>query len=54
VELFCDVAAIGDTWCNEVDFVIDAGPRPSDGSTICDLREEEPVLLRQGIGAFDW
>ena len=48
------MAAIGDTRCNEVAFVIDAGPRPSDGSTICDLREEEPVLLRQGIGATDW
>lgn len=50
VALFCDVAAIGDTWCGQVDFVIDAGPRPSDGSTICDMREDEPVLLRQGIG----
>jgi tRNA threonylcarbamoyl adenosine modification protein (Sua5/YciO/YrdC/YwlC family) len=54
VALFCDVAAIGDTWCKEVDFVIDAGPRPSDGSTICDMREEEPVLLRQGIGPLSW
>jgi tRNA A37 threonylcarbamoyladenosine synthetase subunit TsaC/SUA5/YrdC len=48
------VAAIGDTWCKEVDFVIDAGPRPSDGSTICDMREDEPVLLRQGIGPLSW
>lgn len=54
VALFCDIAAIGDTWCGQVDFVIDAGPRPSDGSTICDMREDEPVLLRQGIGPLSW
>jgi tRNA threonylcarbamoyl adenosine modification protein (Sua5/YciO/YrdC/YwlC family) len=47
---FCEVAEMGDAWCQQVDFVLDAGPRPSDGSTVLDIREDEPVLLRQGIG----
>lgn len=36
-------------WCENVDFVIDAGQRPIEGSTIYDL-VEEPTMLRQGLG----
>ena len=49
-QLVCDAAAIGDSWCNEVDFVIDAGERPLDGSTVYDLADNEPILVRLGIG----
>mmetsp|Transcript_41905 Transcript_41905/g.50254 ORF Transcript_41905/g.50254 Transcript_41905/m.50254 type:complete len:106 (+) Transcript_41905:385-702(+) len=37
-------------WYNNVDFIVDAGERPVDGSTIFDLTAEEPELLREGIG----
>ena len=48
-QLICDLQ-LGETWCTSVDFVLDAGPRPLDGSTVYDLREEEPALVREGIG----
>lgn len=38
------------SWYDEVDFCVDAGPRPVDGSTIFDLSTGEPELLRQGLG----
>ena len=39
----------GESWCQQVDFVVDAGERPSDGSTIYDLTGE-PTLIREGLG----
>mmetsp|Transcript_21719 Transcript_21719/g.47349 ORF Transcript_21719/g.47349 Transcript_21719/m.47349 type:complete len:325 (+) Transcript_21719:101-1075(+) len=39
----------GSSWCQQVDFVVDAGEKPADGSTIYDLTEE-PALLREGLG----
>ncbi|CAB9502791.1 yrdC domain containing (E. coli) [Seminavis robusta] len=40
------------SWCNQVDFVVDAGTRPYDGSTIFDLSATrgEPILVREGLG----
>jgi len=38
------------SWCNDVDFIIDAGPRPCVGSTIFDMTENEPQLVREGLG----
>jgi tRNA threonylcarbamoyl adenosine modification protein (Sua5/YciO/YrdC/YwlC family) len=40
------------SWYNQVDFVVDAGPRPSCGSTIFDLSgtRGEPILIREGLG----
>ncbi len=35
---------------NEVDLVIDAGPRISEPSTVVDLTEGVPVVIRQGKG----
>ncbi len=35
---------------NEVDLVIDAGPKVSDPSTVIDFSDGEPVILRQGKG----
>ncbi len=43
-------------WCDGVDFVLDAGDRPIDGSTVYDLSESDygggvaPALVRQGLG----
>jgi tRNA threonylcarbamoyl adenosine modification protein (Sua5/YciO/YrdC/YwlC family) len=41
------------SWCTEVDFVLDGGPRPSDGSTVYDLSGDPAdglVLVREGLG----
>ena len=35
---------------NEVDLVIDAGPKVSEPSTVVDLTEGEPVIIREGKG----
>ena len=43
---------VGSSWCSNVDFIVDAGERPVDGSTIYDLCGE-PTLVRQGLGAWD-
>jgi len=40
----------GADWCSQVDFILDAGERPVDGSTIYDLTQESPVLVREGLG----
>jgi len=38
-------------WYSDVDFVVDAGERPLDGSTIYDFTNpSEPLLVREGIG----
>mmetsp|Transcript_47376 Transcript_47376/g.92417 ORF Transcript_47376/g.92417 Transcript_47376/m.92417 type:complete len:286 (+) Transcript_47376:168-1025(+) len=38
-------------WYSDVDFVVDAGERPLDGSTIYDFTNpSEPSLVREGIG----
>ena len=42
----------GSSWCSQVDFVVDGGERPVEGSTIYDLTGE-PQLLRQGLGGLD-
>jgi tRNA threonylcarbamoyl adenosine modification protein (Sua5/YciO/YrdC/YwlC family) len=42
------------SWFDEVDFVVDAGPRPMDGSTIYDLTiRGEPTLVREGLGDLE-
>jgi tRNA threonylcarbamoyl adenosine modification protein (Sua5/YciO/YrdC/YwlC family) len=38
------------SWFNDVDFVVDAGVRPYDGSTIYDMTTREPELVREGLG----
>jgi len=42
----------GSSWCQQVDFVVDGGERPLEGSTIYDLTGE-PTLLRHGLGDLD-
>eukprot|EP00546_Thalassionema_frauenfeldii_P015163 CAMPEP_0178917904 /NCGR_PEP_ID=MMETSP0786-20121207/13523_1 /TAXON_ID=186022 /ORGANISM="Thalassionema frauenfeldii, Strain CCMP 1798" /LENGTH=262 /DNA_ID=CAMNT_0020591541 /DNA_START=59 /DNA_END=847 /DNA_ORIENTATION=+ len=41
------------SWCKEVDFIIDGGHRPYDGSTVFDMTTNEPELLREGIGKVE-
>lgn len=39
------------SWCDDVDFIVDAGVRPHEGSTIYDMTNRgEPELVREGIG----
>jgi tRNA threonylcarbamoyl adenosine modification protein (Sua5/YciO/YrdC/YwlC family) len=45
-----DPDEIAETFAKTVDFFLDAGPGGLDPSTIVDLTQEEPVLVRQGKG----
>jgi len=45
-----DPEAIESTFANRVDLFLDAGPGGLEPSTVIDLTEEEPVLVRQGKG----
>jgi len=41
-------------WFNDVDFVLNCGPRPSGGSTIFDLTNGDgPALVRSGVGGSE-
>ena len=51
--LQCAVLDPGASWCNEVDFIVDAGTRPVDGSTVYDMTTSEPELLREGLGELE-
>jgi tRNA threonylcarbamoyl adenosine modification protein (Sua5/YciO/YrdC/YwlC family) len=41
------------SWSNLVDFIVHAGPRPHDGSTVYDMTLREPELLREGLGDLE-
>merc|ERR1712232_187888 len=46
------------SWCNEVDFIIDADSRPYDASTIYDMttmayKKGEPELIQEGVGEYE-
>jgi tRNA threonylcarbamoyl adenosine modification protein (Sua5/YciO/YrdC/YwlC family) len=45
-----DPDEIADTFASAVDLFLDAGPGGLEPSTIVDLTQEEPVLIRQGKG----
>ena len=52
-QLVCRLPLEGDaqTWCALVDFVVDAGARPIEGSTVYDLASDDaPAILREGLG----
>lgn len=53
VEYFTDPEIIHDVFENQVDLVIDAGPGGIIASSVIDCTEQEPVLLRQGLGVWD-
>ncbi len=52
VEYYTDPEIIHDTFENLVDLVIDAGPGGIIASTVIDCTENEPVLIRQGLGEW--
>lgn len=45
-----DPDAIAETFARTVDLFLDAGPGGMEPSTIIDLTQEEPILVRQGKG----
>jgi tRNA threonylcarbamoyl adenosine modification protein (Sua5/YciO/YrdC/YwlC family) len=49
-EILNDPSMIGDHFNNIVDMIIDGGILTSDPSTILDLTEDTPVVVRQGAG----
>ncbi len=49
-EVLNDPAVIGEHFNNIVDMIMDGGVLTSEPSTILDLTEESPVLVRQGAG----
>jgi tRNA threonylcarbamoyl adenosine modification protein (Sua5/YciO/YrdC/YwlC family) len=53
VESYTDPDWICDRFGKQVDVVVDGGPGGMEYSTIVDLTEEEPVIVRQGLGIFE-
>jgi tRNA threonylcarbamoyl adenosine modification protein (Sua5/YciO/YrdC/YwlC family) len=53
IEYTTDPELIFEKWQNVVDLVIDGGYGDNVGSTIIDLFENEPVVLREGKGSLD-
>ena len=44
----------GATWCDEVDFIVDAGGLPQAAPTVYDLtRRGDPLLIREGLGELE-
>lgn len=52
IEYTTDPELIFEKWQNEVDLVIDGGYGDNIGSTIIDLSEHEPVVIREGKGSL--
>ncbi|MBF4491107.1 threonylcarbamoyl-AMP synthase [Flavobacterium sp. JLP] len=53
IEYTTDPELIFEKWQNLVDLVIDGGYGDNVGSTIIDLSENEPVIVREGKGDID-
>ena len=53
LEYTTDPELIHEKWGNLVDIVIDGGYGDNEASTIIDLSEEEPVIIRQGKGNLE-
>ena len=49
-EYFADPYAIYEKYDNEVDVIIDGGYGNLDASTVIDCTQNEPVIIRQGVG----
>jgi tRNA threonylcarbamoyl adenosine modification protein (Sua5/YciO/YrdC/YwlC family) len=52
-DLFLEAEDIEETLGWQLAFVIDGGLLPDERSTVVDLTGDEPVILRQGKGAFE-
>ncbi len=53
VEYTCDPELIEERYGHRVDLVIDGGIGGHEPSTIIDCTDDEPVLIRQGLGEFE-
>ncbi len=53
LEYTTDPELIFEKWQNRVDLVIDGGYGDNHASTVIDLSENEPVILREGKGSLD-
>jgi tRNA threonylcarbamoyl adenosine modification protein (Sua5/YciO/YrdC/YwlC family) len=49
-EIIGDPEKVRELYENRVDLIMDAGPSPLEVSTILDLTEDQPVIVRQGAG----
>lgn len=49
-EILNDPVSIGERFNNIVDMIIDGGPLTSEPSTILDLTDDTPMVVRQGAG----
>ena len=50
IEYTTDPKVIYDEWNDKVDLIIDGGHSLNKPSTVIDLRDEEPILIRKGKG----
>ncbi|MCM4168284.1 putative protein YciO [Arenibacter antarcticus] len=53
LEYTTDPELIYEKWKNLVDVVIDGGYGDNVGSTVIDLSEDEPIIVREGKGSLD-
>ncbi|MCV9928822.1 L-threonylcarbamoyladenylate synthase [Flavobacterium sp. LS1R49] len=53
IEYTTDPELIFEKWQNLVDMVIDGGYGDNVGSTIIDLSDNEPIIIREGKGSLD-
>lgn len=54
IDYFTDPYEINESLGKQVDLVIDGGIGTISPSTIVDLTDSEPTVLRQGSGEFNW
>ena len=53
IEYTTDPELIYEKWRNIVDIVVDGGYGDNQPSTIIDLTDDEPVIIREGKGSLD-
>lgn len=53
LEYTTDPELILEKWNNRVDLVIDGGYGDNEASTVIDLSEEEPIIVREGKGSLE-
>ena len=53
IEYTTDPELIFEKWQHKVDLVIDGGYGDNEASTVIDLRDSEPLVLREGKGSLD-
>lgn len=52
-EIFNDPSFIEEYFKNSIDLVIDGGPVPGEPSSVISLIDDEPEVLREGLGDLD-